>query len=193
MPLYKAGIIEYTWATKPSAAPLGQIICITDVGENGQLFRGNGTRWVALGTIRKTTTAPVLVTATTATVTVATFNIKGGTVGANGVIKIHLLHTLTNNGNLKTLRVAIDGNVAWTLPAGNTATNSSLVVIRNIDSESVQKTGVSNVNAGVGGASWATIYTTTVDTASDFVITVTTALAVSTDTVTLENAILEIN
>jgi hypothetical protein len=39
-------ISEYTWANKPSVAPLGQIICVTDVGENGSLCRGNGTKWV---------------------------------------------------------------------------------------------------------------------------------------------------
>jgi hypothetical protein len=35
-------ISEYTWANKPSVAPLGQIICVTDVGENGSLCRGDG-------------------------------------------------------------------------------------------------------------------------------------------------------
>ncbi len=52
MPMFKAGIIEYTWANKPSVAPLGQVICITDVGENGSLWRGNGTKWVRLNPIK---------------------------------------------------------------------------------------------------------------------------------------------
>lgn len=193
MPMFGDEIIQYTWANKPSVAPLGQIICVTDVGENGMLFRGNGTQWIALGTIRYTTTSAVSTTGTSSTVVVATFNIKGGLVRSNGVIKIHLLHSLTNNPNLKTLRVAIAGNVAWTLPAGNLPVNAALVVIRNINSEAVQKIGVSNVNAGVGGSGSAANGSLTVNTANDFVITVTTALAVSTDTVTLENAILEIN
>jgi len=193
MELLNPLISEYTWANKPSVAPLGQIICVTDVGENGILCRGNGTSWVALGTVRYTTTSAVSVTGTVANTVVATFNVKGGLVRSNGVMKVYLLHSLTNNGNLKTLRVAINGNVAWTLPAGNLPVNSALVVIRNINSEAVQKIGTSNVNAGVGGSGSATIGSLTVNTANDFVVTVTTALAVSTDTVTLENAILEIN
>ncbi len=52
MPMFKAGIIEYTWANKPSVAPSGQIICVTDVGENGSLWRGNGTKWVRLNPIK---------------------------------------------------------------------------------------------------------------------------------------------
>jgi len=193
MELLNPLISDYTWANKPSVAPNGQIICVTDVGENGMLFRGNGTSWVALGTVRYTTTSAVSVTGTGATTVVATFNVKGGLVRSNGVMKVHLLHSLTYNANLKTLRVAINGNVAWTLPAGNLPVNSALVVIRNINSEAVQKIGSGNVNAGVGGSAAAAIGSLTVNTANDFVVTVTTALAVSTDTVTLENAILEIN
>ena len=33
MPMFKAGIIDYTWANKPSVAPSGQIICVTDVAK----------------------------------------------------------------------------------------------------------------------------------------------------------------
>ena len=48
MPMFKAGIIEYTWANKPSVAPLGQIICVTDIGENGILCRGDGAKWIRM-------------------------------------------------------------------------------------------------------------------------------------------------
>ena len=42
--LINSEITQYTWANKPSVAPLGQVICITDIGENGILCRGNGTK-----------------------------------------------------------------------------------------------------------------------------------------------------
>jgi len=45
------GVGKSTWANKPAIAPLGQIICITDIGENGILCRGNGTKWVRIHSI----------------------------------------------------------------------------------------------------------------------------------------------
>ena len=82
MPLYKAGIIDYTWANKPSVAPSGQIICITDIGENGSLWRGNGTKWVRLHSIKfYDLSAAVVLTGTTSATTLATITIPAGLIG----------------------------------------------------------------------------------------------------------------
>ena len=78
MSLYVPEILQYTWANKPATAPLGQIICITDVGENGSLWRGNGTKWIKLNAFvlysNSTTTS---LTGTTTETTLATIPIKG--------------------------------------------------------------------------------------------------------------------
>ena len=95
-------ISDYTWANKPSVAPLGQIICVTDVGENGILCRGNGTKWVRLNPIKVfSLSAPVSLTGSTSVVTLATVTIPAGLLGANGKLKIYPLWSTTNNANIK--------------------------------------------------------------------------------------------
>ncbi len=108
MPMFKAGIIEYTWANKPSVAPLGQIICVTDVGENGALFRGNGTGWVRMHSVRYYDLAATFtLTTTTSETELASITIKGGLMGANGKLKIWPLLSMTNNANGKTIKLKI--------------------------------------------------------------------------------------
>ena len=191
MPLYKAGIIDYTWATKPSVAPSGQIICITDVGENGALFRGNGTSWVRMHNIRYYDLgAAVSLTGTTSETTLASFTVKGGLVGANGKMKIWPLLSMTNNANAKTIRLKMDGNVIY----GNARTNEShiqfLTIVRNTNSQSSQKLSA-GITVGLG-TSTAAITTLAVDTSADFNISVTGQLANAADSITLDGFFLEI-
>ena len=61
MELLNPLISEYTWANKPSIAPSGQIICVTDIGENGSLWRGNGSKWVGNRTLVKSRPAKSVV------------------------------------------------------------------------------------------------------------------------------------
>jgi len=191
MPLYKAGIIEYTWATKPSVAPLGQIICVTDVGENGSLWRGDGTKWVRLNQIKIfSLSAPVSLTGSTSAVTLATITIPAGLLGANGKLKIYPLWATTNNANAKTLRLNIGGSVFSTMASQSVPNNSGLLIIRNINSESAQKCS-SGLVAGIG-ASFGSIAATTVDTTAATTITITGQLAVGTDSMTLEDLFVEV-
>ena len=143
-------ISEYTWANKPSVAPSGQIICITDVGENGALFRGNGTKWVRMHNIRYYDLgAAVSLTGTTSETTLASFTVNGGLMGAKGKLKIWPLLSMTNNANGKTFKLKMDGNVIY----GNTRTNETHIqfvsIVRNANSESSQKIGT-GVTAGLG-------------------------------------------
>jgi len=184
-------ISEYTWANKPSVAPLGQIICITDVGENGALFRGDGTRWVRMHGIRYyDLAAAVSVTGTTAETTLLSFTVKGGLVGANGKMKIWPLLSMTNNVNGKTIRLKMDGNVIY----GNTRVLEShiqfLTVVRNTSSQSSQKLSA-GITVGLG-TSTAAITTLAVDTSADFNISVTGQLANAADSITLDGFFLEI-
>lgn len=191
MPLYKAGIIDYTWATKPSVAPLGQIICITDVGENGSLWRGNGTKWVRLNPIKIfSLSAPVSLTGSTSAVTLATITIPAGLIGANGKLKIYPLWSTTNNANVKTLRVLLGGSTCTTMPSQSVPNNSGLLIIRNTNNESAQKCS-SGLVAGIGSSS-GSIANPTIDTTAATTITITGQLAVGTDTLTLEDLFVEV-
>ena len=191
MPMFKAGIIDYTWANKPSVAPLGQIICITDVGENGSLWRGNGTKWVRLNPIKVfSLSAPVSLTGSTSVVTLATITIPAGLLGANGKLKIYPLWATTNNANVKILRANIGGVLCTTMTSQSVPNNSGLVIIRNINNEAAQKCS-SGLVAGIG-SSTGSIASPTVDTSAATTITITGQLAVGTDTLTLEDLFVEV-
>ena len=191
MPMFKAGIIDYTWANKPSVAPLGQIICVTDVGENGSLWRGNGTKWVRLNPIKVfSLSAPVSLTGSTSVVTLATITIPAGLLGANGKLKIYPLWATTNNANVKTLRAVFGGSVCTTMTSQSVPNNSGLVIIRNINNEAAQKCS-SGLVAGIG-SSTGSIASPTVDTSAATTITITGQLAVGTDTLTLEDLFVEV-
>ena len=192
MPMFKAGIIEYTWANKPSVAPQGQIICITDIGENGSLWRGNGTGWVRMHSVRYyDLAATVTLTTTIFETELTSVTIKGGLMGANGKLKIWPLLSMTNNANGKTIKLKIDGNVFY----GNTrileAQIQFLSIVRNTNSQSVQKIS-SGITAGLG-VTTGVVTSLTVDTSADFTISITGQLANSTDTsLTLEGFFVEI-
>ena len=191
MPMFKAGIIDYTWANKPSVAPSGQIICVTDVGENGSLWRGNGTKWVRLNPIKVfSLSAPVSLTGSTSVVTLATITIPAGLLGANGKLKIYPLWATTNNANVKTLRAVFGGSTCTTMTSQSVPNNSGLVIIRNTNSESAQKTS-SGLVAGIG-SSFGGIALTTVDTTAATTLVISGQLAVGTDTLTLEDLFIEV-
>ena len=191
MPLYSKQIQDYTWENKPSVAPLGQVICITDVGENGSLWRGNGTKWVRLNQIKfYSLSAPVSLTGSTGVVTLATITIPAGLIGANGKLKIYPLWSTTNNANIKTLRVLLGGSTCTTMTSFSVPNNSGLLIIRNINSESAQKCS-SGLVAGIGSSA-GSIASPTVDTSAATTIAITGQLAVGTDAMTLEDLFVEV-
>jgi len=191
MPLYSKQIQDYTWANKPSVAPLGQIICVTDVGENGSLWRGDGTKWVRLNPIKIfSLSAPFSSTGSTSVVTLATITIPAGLMGANGKLKIYPLWSTTNNANVKTLRAIFSGSTCTTMTSQSVPNNSGLLIIRNINSESVQKCS-SGLVAGIG-ASFGSIASNTVDTTAATTLVISGQLAVGTDTLTLEDLFIEV-
>ena len=191
MELLNPLISEYTWANKPSVAPLGQIICVTDIGENGSLWRGNGTKWVRLHQIRLSDlTSSVSLTGTTLETTLVTITIPAGLIGSSGKVKLYPLWSVTNNANNKTLRVKLGGSTGYFLQMSGYAQLSSLVIFRNFNSESVQKVS-SGLPAGLGSTSGA-FTSLTIDTSAATTLTITGQLAVGTDTLTLESLFVEV-
>lgn len=194
MELLNPLISEYTWANKPAVAPLGQIICVTDVGENGSLFRGNGTKWVRIHAIRYyDASATVEVTGTTSEATMLTIPVKGGVVGSRGKIILYPLFTITNNANNKILRVKLNSTIAQAYNAVSVPNNTSIIIIRNFNSESVQKTGLSSAAVSLIANAASTIVETTIDTSVDFNLVLTVALSNAADSVKLESLFVEIN
>lgn len=186
-------ISDYTWANKPAIAPSGQIICITDVGENGSLWRGNGTKWVRLHSISfYNLSAAVVLTGTTTATTLATITIPASLIGANGKVKFYPLWSNTNNANTKTLRVVLNGaTTVYTGTSQNNVHSSGLLILRNFNSETAQRMS-SGMTAGLGSTT-GSIAATTVDTTMPVTVAVTGQLANSTDTMTLEGLFLEIS
>ena len=169
-------ISEYTWANKPSVAPLGQIICVTDVGENGSLWRGNGTKWIKLHTVKYyNNTTPVSLSGTTAETTMLTIPVKGGLIGANGVLAIQPLWNATNSANAKTLRIKLGATTCYSYGTANLLHQDAYINVRNIGSESSQKT-TSGMPGGTGGTV-NNYNSTSTDTSVDFNIVVTGQLA----------------
>lgn len=189
--LINSEITQYTWANKPAIAPLGQVICITDIGENGILCRGNGTKWVRMHSIGYyDLAATVTLTNTTLETELATMTVKGGLMGAKGKLKIWPLLSMTNNANGKTIKLKMNGNVFY----GNTrifeAQLQFLSIVRNTNSQSVQKIS-SGITAGLGVSTGA-VASLTVNTSADFTISITGQLANNNDTLTLEGFFVEI-
>lgn len=187
------GVGRSTWGNKPSIALLGQIICITDIGENGSLWRGNGTKWVRLHSIKfYDLSAAVVLTGTTSTTTLATITIPAGLIGANGKVKFYPLWSNTNNANTKTLRVLLNSwTIVYTAVSLISVHNSGLLILRNFNSETTQRMS-SGMVAGLG-SSTGSVAATTIDTTVPVTVSVTGQLANSADTMTLEGLFVEIS
>ena len=179
MPLYKAGIIEYTWATKPSVAPNGQIICITDVGENGILCRGNGTKWVRLHpTILYNLATPVVLTGTTSETTLLTITIPAALMGLIGRLNFASFFALTNNANNKTIRAKIGANSLNVASAASLNATGFNFWLLNLNSATAQR----NNNAAFFA----------IDTTVSMDLIITGQLANAADSMTLNALTLEL-
>ena len=172
-------ISEYTWANKPSVAPLGQVICVTDVGENGILCRGDGTKWVRMHTTTlHSLGSSVVLTGTTAETTLLTITIKGGLMGLRGRLSAFSLYTFTNNANSKTVRVKIGASTIASLVSTNQSASGLNYWWLNLNSEVAQRT--------------ASASSTAIDTAADFNLIITGQLANAADSLILTAQTLEV-
>lgn len=170
--LINSEITQHTWANKPAIAPLGQVICITDIGENGILCRGNGTKWIRMHQINLYNLAtPVALTGTTLETTMLTVSIPASLMNKRGRLNVLGLMNLTNNANLKTLKVKFGGQTLATVTSTSQAALGFSTWLLNINSETAQRNGN------------ATSFTIDTTIANDLVIT--GQLANSEDTLTL--------
>ena len=179
-------ISEYTWATKPSVAPQGQIICITDVGDNGSLWRGNGSKWVKLNAfVLYSNLSTTSLTGTTTETTLATISIKGGVLGENGKLRFYIAGTVTNSANNKVFRLRHSSAIIWQLGLTTAVGVAAQVLFLNKNSESSQTNSLTNSH-GLSGASFTLVTTSSIDTSADFSLTFTGQLANSADSISVE-------
>jgi len=179
MELFNPLISEYTWANKPSVAPLGQIICVTDVGENGILCRGNGAKWIRMHpTTVHIQGSLVVLTGTTAETTLLTIPIKGGLMGLTGRLNALSQYSFTNNANSKVVRAKIGASTIASLTSTSQSISGISYFLLNLNSEAAQRT----ISAS----------STAIDTAADFTLTLTGQLTNSADSLTLISQTLEV-
>ena len=172
-------ISEYTWANKPSVAPLGQIICVTDVGENGILCRGDGTKWVRMHpTILYNLATPIVLTGTTAPTTLLTITIPAALMGLIGRLNMLSFFSLTNNANSKTLRAGIGGNQIAVQGAASLAATGFNFWLLNLNSATAQRNNSSALFA--------------IDTTASMDLIITGQLANASDSMTLNTLSLEL-
>jgi len=176
-------ISDYTWANKPSVAPLGQIICVTDIGENGILCRGDGTKWVRMHpTILYNLATPIVLTGTTAQTTLLTIPIPAALMGLIGRLNMLSFFALTNNANNKTLRAAIVANNVTTQcvvqGAASMAATGFNFWLLNLNSATAQRNNSSALFA--------------IDTTVSMDLVITGQLANASDSMTLNTLTLEL-
>lgn len=172
MELLNPLISEYTWANKPSVAPINQIILVTDTGNTPTLFRGNGTKWVRMSALHyaniNATSSATGAGAVAAEVEVGRISYKGGVLGANGRLEFTCLGSATANANTKTLRAKIGANTIGSVISAGASLFAFNFWLMNLGSESSQRNNVGTTFA--------------IDTSVDFDVVFTVQLTVSTDT-----------
>ena len=179
MSLYVPEILQYTWKNKPATAPLGQVICITDIGENGILCRGNGTKWVRFHTtILYNLGTPVVLTGTTAETTLLTITIPAALMGKIGRLNLLSFFALTNNANNKTLRAKIGANTLNVAGAASLAATGFNFWLLNLNSATAQRNNSSTLFA--------------IDTTVSMDLIITGQLANAADSMTLNTLTLEL-
>jgi len=172
-------ISEYTWANKPSVAPSGQIICVTDVGENGILCRGDGTKWIRMHpTILYNLATPIVLKDTTAVTTLLTIPIPAALMGLIGRLTMISFFALTNNANNKTLRAGIGANTVAVQGAASMAATGFNFWLLNLNSATAQRNNSSTLFA--------------IDTTVSMDLIITGQLANATDSMTLNTLSLEL-
>lgn len=136
----------------------------------------------------------VPLTGSTSETTLATLTIPAGALGPNGMVRLTMNFSCTNNANSKTCRARL-GGMAGTQYLNSPLTSQSRlhvpIMIYNRNSESSQIGGTNAGNQGGYGQSTSGQVTSTVDTTIVQTIVITGQLANASDTLTLESYSLE--
>lgn len=138
------------------------------------------------------------VTGTTSETILATVQIPGGAMGANGIIRVTSLWSMTSSANTKTLTWrfgAAGAGIGGTTYSGTPVTTSSLFhdmrLVRNITASTQKGLSSGNPTGGLGVSSGALV-TSSVNTANAAEVAFTATLTNTGETITLESYLVEL-
>lgn len=124
-------------------------------------------------------------TGDTAEAILATINVPGGLLGANGQVTIESTWTVTNSANIKTPRVKLNGTNVRSPSLTTAASFNDRLRIANRNNAASQIMQGNSVT--VYGATTSAVVPLTLNTAADFAVTLTGQCANAADTITLES------
>jgi hypothetical protein len=133
-------------------------------------------------------------TGTTTETTLATIPVPANGLGPNGIIRLTVNFSHTNNANSKTLRARFSGpagTVYLSAAAASQIRTHTIVYIYNLNSTNSQSGGANAGNTSGLGQSTTPQITSTVDTTVDTSIVITGELGDSADTITLVSYVFE--
>ncbi len=137
-------------------------------------------KWQPLALLR---TAFTVTAASTSEETGMTYTLPA--IGANDMLMVNHFWTVTNNANMKTARVNLDGAAGQAVDLASQNVGNLVTMMRNMNSASAQK-WFSNNRAVYGGTSSSLQGTTKATGTAGLVLTVTGQKATGSDTMTLE-------
>ena len=133
--------------------------------------------------------ATATLTGSTSETTLATVVIPANAMGLNGVLRISVLWSYTNNANNKTLSLTFGGSLIATAVRTTTAVDEWLISLRNRNNQTAQ------VKAGASvptPASTTALQTFTVNTAASQNLVFTGTLANAADSIVLQGYTVEV-
>jgi hypothetical protein len=119
-------------------------------------------------------------------VTLATVQVAGGLIGANGSVRANLRATVPNNANTKTTKIAFSGQLFCTASTTTFTGQNLQGQLYNRGSQAVNIVGTGPATASVASANYS------IDTSITQPITLTGQLAVDTDYIILEGYTVEV-
>ena len=117
--------------------------------------------------------------------TLRSFTLPAGSLGPNGQLRVWSLWTVTNNANVKTLRVKLGGVSFSNVQVTTNLSYQLLTLVRNRNSQNAQ-IGQPSTNFGGVGATTFGVLTAVVNTAVAQTVELSALLANAADSVTLE-------
>jgi hypothetical protein len=133
-------------------------------------------------------------TGDTSETALATIQVPASLMGANGILRVTTLWSITNSANNKTLRARLGGisgtqYLAVTLTTQATYRDQRQIANRNSLASQV---GMSNTVLGGFGSSATALSTSSLDTAANQDLVITGQLAAAGETITLEAYLVEV-
>jgi len=151
---------------------------------------GASTGWI---TLKKANVEQTVVTGTTSKTTSFSVTVPGGTLGANGALKIAAIFKFVGTSGTKQVGVDLGGTTLWSSAAATSSTLAYVVpavLIFNRNSTSSQVGSVTNTNAGLNAAAPAT---SSIDMTVDQALTFWVQLGNGSDSGAVEAASVEYN